>query len=158
MEEAGIETDEDVLFVGVVGEEGLGDLRGMKHIFRDPDPAPDAWIEVDGGGLTRLVTDGLGSVRYRVTFAGPGGHSRGAFGLANPAHAMSRAVRHFQDAADTLTTGGPSHIWANEQAFYPDTRIFTPARSATLNTSDPPRRECTARPHRSTSRHTPHPS
>jgi len=107
MEEAGIETDADVLFVGVVGEEGLGDLRGMKHIYRDPDAAPDAWIEVDGGGLTRLVIDGLGSVRYRVTFAGPGGHSWGAFGLANPAHAMSRAVRHFQDAADTLTRSGP---------------------------------------------------
>ncbi len=107
MEEAGIETDDDVLFVGVVGEEGLGDLRGMKHIYRDPDAAPEAWIEVDGGGLTRLVVDGLGSVRYRVTFAGPGGHSWGAFGLANPAHAMSRAVRHFQDAADTLTRSGP---------------------------------------------------
>ena len=107
MEEAGIETDDDVHFVGVVGEEGLGDLRGMKHMYRDPDAAPEAWIEVDGGGLTGLVIDGLGSVRYRVTFAGPGGHSWGAFGLANPAHAMSRAVRHFQDVADTLTRSGP---------------------------------------------------
>lgn len=107
MEEAGIETNDDVHFVGVVGEEGLGDLRGMKHIYSDPETAPDAWIEVDGGGLTRLVTDGLGSVRYRVTFVGPGGHSWGAFGLVNPAHALSRAVRHFQDAADTLTRNGP---------------------------------------------------
>ena len=107
MVEAGIETDDDIVFVGVVGEEGLGDLRGMKHIYRDPDTAPDAWIEVDGGGLAGLVTMGLGSVRYRVTFKGPGGHSWGAFGLANPAHAMSRAVRHFQDAADTLTRNGP---------------------------------------------------
>lgn len=107
MEEAGIETDADIHFVGVVGEEGLGDLRGMKHIYRDPATAPDAWVEVDGGGLQGLVVDGLGSVRYRVTFKGPGGHSWGAFGLANPAHAMSRAVRHFQDAADTLTRSGP---------------------------------------------------
>ena len=107
MEEAGVETDDDILFVGVVGEEGVGDLRGMKQLFRDPETAPDAWIEVDGGGLARLVTMGLGSVRYRVTFKGPGGHSWGAFGLANPAHAMSRAVRHFQDAADTLTRSGP---------------------------------------------------
>lgn len=107
MEEAGIETDADIHFVGVVGEEGLGDLRGMKHIYRDPAAAPDAWVEVDGGGLQGLVVDGLGSVRYRVTFTGPGGHSWGAFGLANPAHAMSRAVRHFQDAADTLTRQGP---------------------------------------------------
>lgn len=107
MEEAGIETDADIHFVGVVGEEGPGDLRGMKHMYRDPATAPDAWIEVDGGGLQKLVVDGLGSVRYRVTFKGPGGHSWGAFGLANPAHAMSRAVRLFQDAADPLTYGGP---------------------------------------------------
>ena len=107
MAEAGIETDDDIVFVGVVGEEGLGDLRGMKHIYRDPKEGPDAWIEVDGDGLAGLVTMGLGSVRYRVTFKGPGGHSWGAFGLANPAHAMSRAARHFQDAADTLTRSGP---------------------------------------------------
>ena len=107
MVEAGIETDDDIVFVGVVGEEGLGDLRGMKHIYRNPSEGPDAWIEVDGGGLAGLVTMGLGSVRYRITFKGPGGHSWGTFGLANPAHAMSRAVRHFQDAADTLTRSGP---------------------------------------------------
>jgi acetylornithine deacetylase/succinyl-diaminopimelate desuccinylase-like protein len=107
MEEAGVETEDDVLFVGVVGEEGLGDLRGMKHLFREGAAPIDAWIDVDGGGLDRLVSMGLGSVRYRVTFSGPGGHSWGAFGLANPAHAMSRAVRHFQDVADTLTRSGP---------------------------------------------------
>ena len=84
MEEAGIETDSDVHFVGVVGEEGVGDLRGMKHMFRDPASAPDAWIEVDGGGLMRLVTDGLGSFRYRVTFKGPGGHSWGRFRARQP--------------------------------------------------------------------------
>jgi acetylornithine deacetylase/succinyl-diaminopimelate desuccinylase-like protein len=107
MEDAGLETDDDVLFVGVVGEEGLGDLRGMKHLFGEGASPIDAWIDVDGGGLDRLVSMGLGSVRYRVTFKGPGGHSWGAFGLANPAHAMSRAVRHFQDVADTLTRHGP---------------------------------------------------
>ena len=107
MEEADVETEDDILFVGVVGEEGLGDLRGMKHLFRDGADPIHAWIDVDGGGLARLVSMGLGSVRYRVTFKGPGGHSWGAFGLANPAHAMSRAVRHFQDVADTLTRSGP---------------------------------------------------
>ncbi len=107
LEETGVETNDDLLFVGVVGEEGLGDLRGMKHLYREEGIRPDAWIEVDGGGLQRLVSMGLGSVRYRVTFAGPGGHSWGAFGTANPAHAMSRAVRYFQDAADTLTRSGP---------------------------------------------------
>lgn len=107
LEEADVETDDDVLFVGVVGEEGLGDLRGMKHMYSDGGLWPDVWIEVDGGNLGRIVSMGLGSVRYRVTFEGPGGHSWGAFGTANPAHAMSRAVRHFQDVADTLTRRGP---------------------------------------------------
>ena len=107
MDEAGVDTDDDVLFVGVVGEEGLGDLRGMKYLYREGGQAPDAWIDVDGGGLARIVSMGLGSVRYRVTFEGPGGHSWGAFGTANPAHAMSRAVRYFQDVADTLTRSGP---------------------------------------------------
>ena len=107
LEEAGVETEEDVLFVGVVGEEGLGDLRGMKHLYAEGGIRPDAWIDVDGGGIDRVVSMGLGSVRYRVTFEGPGGHSWGAFGTANPMHAMSRGVRHFQDVADTLTRRGP---------------------------------------------------
>jgi acetylornithine deacetylase/succinyl-diaminopimelate desuccinylase-like protein len=107
MDEAGVQTRDDVLFIGTVGEEGLGDLRGMKYLFREGAHPIDAWIEIDGGGLARLVTQGLGSVRYRVTFEGPGGHSWGAFGLANPAHAMARSVRYFQDAADTLTRSGP---------------------------------------------------
>jgi acetylornithine deacetylase/succinyl-diaminopimelate desuccinylase-like protein len=107
MEEANVETTNDVLFIGTVGEEGLGDLRGMKYLFREEADPIDAWIEIDGGGLSRLVTQGLGSVRYRVTFTGPGGHSWGAFGLVNPAHALSRAVGFFQDAADALTRVGP---------------------------------------------------
>jgi acetylornithine deacetylase/succinyl-diaminopimelate desuccinylase-like protein len=107
MEETNVETADDLLFIGTVGEEGLGDLRGMKHLFREGADPIDAWIEIDGGGLSRLVTQGLGSVRYRVTFTGPGGHSWGAFGMANPAHALSRAVRFFQDEADTLTRLGP---------------------------------------------------
>lgn len=107
LEEAEVETRDDLLFVGTVGEEGLGDLRGMKHLFRDGADPIDAWIEVDGGGLGRVVSMGLGSVRYRVAFQGPGGHSWGAFGLVNPAHAMARGIRYFQDAADTLTRSGP---------------------------------------------------
>ena len=107
LEEAEVETRDDLLFVGTVGEEGLGDLRGVKHLFRDGARPIDAWISIDGGGLDRLVTMGLGSVRYRVSFEGPGGHSWGAFGTANPAHALSRAVRYFQDVADTFTREGP---------------------------------------------------
>jgi len=107
MEEAGVETDDDVLFVGTVGEEGLGDLRGMKHLFREGADPIHSWIEVDGGGLDGITSMGLGSYRFRVKFSGPGGHSWGAFGLANPAHALARGIRYFQDAADTLTRSGP---------------------------------------------------
>jgi acetylornithine deacetylase/succinyl-diaminopimelate desuccinylase-like protein len=107
LEEAGVETEDDLLFIGTVGEEGLGDLRGMKHLFREGADPIDAWIEVDGGGLDRVVSMGLGSVRYRVTFQGPGGHSWGAFGLVNPVHALGRGIRYFQDAADRLTRSGP---------------------------------------------------
>ncbi|WP_419164993.1 M20/M25/M40 family metallo-hydrolase [Candidatus Palauibacter sp.] len=107
LEASGIETEADVRFIGTVGEEGLGDLRGMKYLFREGADPIHTWIDVDGSGLGRIVNKGLGSHRFRVTFRGPGGHSWGAFGLANPAHALGRAIRHFQDVADTLTRPGP---------------------------------------------------
>ncbi len=107
LEAAEIETEADLLFIGTVGEEGLGDLRGVKHLFRDDGPGIDAWIAVDGGGDDRIVHRALGSRRYRVTFRGPGGHSWGAFGLGNPAHALGRAIRIFDEAADTFTADGP---------------------------------------------------
>jgi len=79
----------------------------MKYLYREGADWPDVWIDVDGGGIDRVVSMGLGSVRYRVRFEGPGGHSWGAFGLGNPSHALARAVRYFQDVADTLTRSGP---------------------------------------------------
>ncbi len=79
MNQANIETEADLLFIGTVGEEGLGDLRGAKHLFRDNGPNIDSWIAVDGGGLDWVVHQGIGSIRYRVTFKGPGGHSSGCF-------------------------------------------------------------------------------
>jgi acetylornithine deacetylase/succinyl-diaminopimelate desuccinylase-like protein len=103
MNEAGIRTVADVLFVGTVGEEGLGDLRGVKHLFREGGPRIDAFLSIDGTSDTRITHQGLGSHRYRVTFQGPGGHSWGAFGLANPAHALGRAAALFDDAATTFT-------------------------------------------------------
>lgn len=107
MNEAGIQTEQDILFIGNVGEEGIGDLRGMKHLFRDGGPRIDQFISVDGTSSTGITHMGLGSHRYRVTFLGPGGHSWGAFGLANPAHAMGRAIRYFQDGADPYTRNAP---------------------------------------------------
>jgi len=106
MEHAGIETDADILFVGNVGEEGLGDLRGVKYLFRDGAEKIDTLIAVDGGESSRIVYGGVGSHRYKVTFRGPGGHSWGAFGLANPHHALGRAIQIFDDNAPSVTTVG----------------------------------------------------
>ncbi len=104
---ANVRTNADILFVGTVGEEGLGDLRGVKHLFRDGGPSIDAFISIDGTRDRGITHQGLGSHRYRVTFVGPGGHSWGAFGLANPAHALGRAIRYFQDGADVYTRDAP---------------------------------------------------
>lgn len=106
MEHAGIETDADVLFIGNVGEEGLGDLRGVKHLFREGAKKIDTLIAVDGGESDRIVFGGVGSHRYRVTFKGPGGHSWGAFGLANPHHALGRAIAIFDANAPSVTDSG----------------------------------------------------
>ena len=106
MEHAEIETEADVLFIGNVGEEGLGDLRGVKHLFRDGAEPIDTLIAVDGGDDERIVYGGVGSHRYRVTFRGPGGHSWGAFGTANPHHALGRAIALFDQNAPSVTGNG----------------------------------------------------
>jgi len=106
LEEAKVETEADVLFIGSVGEEGLGDLRGVKYLFTDQSPRIDSWIAIDGGELGRMSNKGLGSYRYRVTFKGPGGHSWGAFGLANPQHALGSAIHYFSKVADKFTRTG----------------------------------------------------
>lgn len=107
LEAAGVRTEANLIFLGSVGEEGLGDLRGVKHLFRNGGPRIDAFIELDGSGLGSIVSMALGSIRYRATFAGPGGHSWGAFGLVNPIHALGRAIDAFAAAADPLTRTGP---------------------------------------------------
>lgn len=106
LEAAQLETQADVLFIGSVGEEGLGDLRGVKHLFSNQTRRIDSWIAIDGGDLGRLSNKGLGSYRYRVTFKGPGGHSWGAFGLANPQHALGSTIHYFSKVADKFTRTG----------------------------------------------------
>jgi tripeptide aminopeptidase len=92
LNEAKIETVGTILFVANVGEEGLGDLRGVRHLFNDElKGGITHFISVDGTGL-ELTNTAVGVVRYRVTFRGPGGHSFGAFGLASPIHALGRAI------------------------------------------------------------------
>ena len=102
-----IQPKDNLLFVGSVGEEGLGDLRGVKYLFREKGPQIDSWIAIDGGNIGRVNNKGLGSYRYRVTFKGPGGHSWGAFGLVNPHHALGEAIGNFVRVADAYTAKGP---------------------------------------------------
>lgn len=88
---AQVRTDGPITFVGTVGEEGLGDLRGVKALFAGPLRQSDRFVSVDGDryGITNV---GVGSRRYRVTFRGPGGHSYDNFGRANPVHALGSAI------------------------------------------------------------------
>lgn len=81
-----------ITFIASVGEEGHGDLKGVKHLFEDPAFRPDAFIALDGPGMERIVHRALGSRRLRAAFKGPGGHSWAAFGVANPAHAVGLAA------------------------------------------------------------------
>ena len=97
MNEAGVQTPGTISFVGTVGEEGLGDLRGVKHLFNaELKGRIDRFVSVDGAGLG-ITHIGVGSLRYRVAFKGPGGHSYGAFGIANPVHALGRAIARIGD-------------------------------------------------------------
>jgi acetylornithine deacetylase/succinyl-diaminopimelate desuccinylase-like protein len=81
-----------ILFVGTVGEEGQGDLRGVRHLFgKELVDQIDYFISVDGTGFG-IISGAVGSNRYRITYHGPGGHSYGSFGMPNPMHAMGRAI------------------------------------------------------------------
>jgi len=101
-----IQTEADLLFVGSVGEEGLGDLRGVRHLFENGNINIDSWISIDGGSIGRVNNKGLGSKRYKAIFKGPGGHSWGAFGLANPHHAIGKAIDYFTAEATKYTDSG----------------------------------------------------
>ena len=97
MKAAGINTRDDILFVGTVGEEGPGDLRGVRHLFTK-GPYKDkikTFFSVESGDVNRITNGGVGSKRYRVTFSGPGGHSFNAFGLVNPMFAQAQAASEF---------------------------------------------------------------
>ena len=92
LDAAHVETPGTITFVANVGEEGLGDLRGMKELFGVTLKGQiDKFVSLDGTGHS-VTNVGVGSFRYRVTFKGPGGHSYGDFGMANPIQAMGRAI------------------------------------------------------------------
>ena len=90
-------TEYDVLFVGNVGEEGEGDLRGVKFLLQKGKYKDRIrqMLVIDGNESNGITNGGVGSRRYRVAFKGPGGHSFGAFGLVNPAYAMAGAIARF---------------------------------------------------------------
>ena len=94
MNAAEIRTRQDLLFVGTVGEEGLGDLRGVRHLFTKGKYKDriGAFFSLDGSGMESITISGTGSKRYRITYKGPGGHSYGAFGIVNPMGALSQTV------------------------------------------------------------------
>jgi len=97
LDSAGVRTPGRIIFVGIVGEEGPGNLRGVRHLYDSELKGKiDYFIAVDGAGLD-LVTRAVGSKRYRITYKGPGGHSYGAFGIPNPIHALGRAIAAISD-------------------------------------------------------------
>jgi tripeptide aminopeptidase len=106
MNENQLATVGDIMFVGTVGEEELGNLRGVKALFRDHADI-DGFISIDGLGITRVVNQATGSHRYEFTFKGPGGHSFQEFGLPSATHALGRAIAkiaELQPPSDPKTT------------------------------------------------------
>ncbi|MGA2711516.1 MAG: M20/M25/M40 family metallo-hydrolase [Bryobacteraceae bacterium] len=88
-----------LLLVANVGEEGEGDLRGIRHICRQPELIRQirAFLVLDGAATDHITTQALGSRRFEIAFSGSGGHSWSDFGIGNPVHALSRAITFFID-------------------------------------------------------------
>jgi acetylornithine deacetylase/succinyl-diaminopimelate desuccinylase-like protein len=92
-----VATPGTITFVATVGEEGLGDLRGVRRLVNETLKGRiDRFVSIDGDGLG-VTHIAIGSARFRVTFKGPGGHSFGSFGTVNPVHALGRAVARIGD-------------------------------------------------------------
>jgi tripeptide aminopeptidase len=118
---SGVRTIRPVWVVGTVGEEGNGDLRGTKHLFRTGGPLarPAAFIALDGSGIRRIVHRAIGARRLRMVIEGPGGHSWSDWGTANPLHVLGRVIEGMlriplsQQPVTTLTVaraGGGSSV------------------------------------------------
>jgi tripeptide aminopeptidase len=100
LRQAEIHPATNLVFIGNVGEEGEGNLRGMRHIFADPfwSNAIQTLLVIDGAGADTYVTQALGSKRFEVIFRGPGGHSWSDFGVPNPIVLLCRALANFSQA------------------------------------------------------------
>ncbi len=145
LDAAGIKTRHDILFVGDVGEEGLGDLRGIRYLFNEGKYKDriEAFFSIDGPDMDHFVTGAVGSKRYRARFRGPGGHSFGAFGIVSPMNAMAQAMvelARMQVPAKPKTTysvsvtGGGTSVNAipNEVWMEVDLRSEAPAELARI--------------------------
>jgi tripeptide aminopeptidase len=115
LQESGIQTILPLVFIGNVGEEGEGDVRGMRHLFADPHwrDAIEYTLVLDGAGADTIVTEALGSRRFQVTVRGPGGHSWSDFGVVNPVVVLARAIEMFTRTAvpaSPKTTFNIGHI------------------------------------------------
>lgn len=93
----GIRGEGDIVFCANVCEEGLGDLRGTKHVFGDKANHYDGFVSIDDKNTAGIIYQAVGSLRYLVTFHGTGGHSFTGFGIPNPIHAMGRAIGKISD-------------------------------------------------------------
>ena len=104
LRETGIEHAAPILFIGNVGEEGEGNLRGMRHIFEQPRWADSIGplVVLDGAGTDTIISEGLGSRRYEVTVRGMGGHSWSDFGIPNPVVALARIIDRFSGNRGTV--------------------------------------------------------
>jgi Acetylornithine deacetylase/Succinyl-diaminopimelate desuccinylase and related deacylases len=97
LQRSAVRTPGTIIFVGNVGEEGPGNLRGTRHLFaQELKGRIEYFVSVDGAGED-ITSRAVGSHRYRVTYKGPGGHSYGDFGNPNPAHALGRAMAAIAD-------------------------------------------------------------
>ena len=101
MRAVGLNPENDILFACDVGEEGEGNLRGMRHLFRDQRVAARIRFAVvlDGAGTDTIVTQGLGSKRFRITITGPGGHSWTDAGTPNPILILANALSEIGNIA-----------------------------------------------------------
>ncbi|SKA39381.1 Di-or tripeptidase [Consotaella salsifontis] len=147
LDAAAIETEADLLFVADVGEEGRGDLRGIRHLFTEGEfrDRITGFFTFDSPDMDELVVTAVGSRRYHVVFRGPGGHSFSAFGTVNPAYALAETVlglSRMSVSSETRTTfsasvlgGGTSINAIPEEVFVDvDLRSISPEDLARIDT------------------------
>jgi tripeptide aminopeptidase len=147
MDAGKVQTARDIIFVANVGEEGQGDLRGVRHLFSASPLKPRIgdFISFDGSTVGRITNSAVGSRRYRVAFKGPGGHSYGAFGIVNPMVAMAGTVSGLYKiavptdvkttySASTVTGGTSVNSIPNDITMEFDMRSASPANLTAVET------------------------